>query len=129
MNKSKSVTAGFISVPSGAYYLGVAKAGTGAGTVTSTPSGISCGTNCAQIYASGLLIKLTAVASPGSTFTGWSGACGGTGYCWVKMTATRYVKATFATSTAFIDPHFVAQAGVIGDTQLAMDLVQFIWRE
>ncbi len=104
MSKSKSVTAGFISVPPGAYYLGVSKVGTGKGTVTSSPAGISCGTNCAQIYASGILVKLTAVASPGSTFTGWSGACGGTGYCWVRMTATRYVRATFTLSTAFVSP-------------------------
>ncbi len=129
MSKGKSVTAGFISVPPGAYYLGVTKAGTGKGTVTSTPAGISCGTSCAQIYASGIMIKMTAVASPGSTFTGWSGACGGTGYCWVKMTATRYVKATFTPLTAYINPSLVAQAGIFGDYQLAMDIVQFIWRE
>ena len=112
MSKSKSVTAGFISVPPGAFYLGVAKAGTGKGTVTSTPPGISCGTNCAQIYASGIVIKMTAVASPGSTFTGWSGACGGTGYCWVKMTATRYVKATFTLTTAFTNPPTEGYSGI-----------------
>ena len=111
MSSSKTVTASFISMPAGAFYLGVTKAGTGTGTVTSAPQGITCGTSCAQIYASGILLKLTAVPSPGSIFTGWSGACGGTGYCWVTMTATRYVKATFSLSTAYNGPSQVTQMG------------------
>ena len=35
------------------YTLSVNKAGTGGGTVTATPSGLSCGTTCSANYASG----------------------------------------------------------------------------
>jgi hypothetical protein len=40
-------------------------------------------------------VTLTATASAGSTFTGWSGACTGTGSCVVTMSAAKSVTATF----------------------------------
>ena len=63
--------------------LNVVKTGTGSGTVTSTPAGINCGATCSAPYAYNTVVKLTAAASAGSTFTGWSGACGGLGDCYV----------------------------------------------
>jgi len=57
----------------------------GSGTVTSAPAGIVCGASCSASYASGTVVTLTAAA--GSTFTGWSGACTGTGSCTVAMSA------------------------------------------
>jgi endoglucanase len=80
------------------YALTVTKAGTGGGTVASSPTGISCGTACSASYASGTAVTLTATAAAGSTFTGWSGACAGTGACSTTMTAARAVTATFDTS-------------------------------
>jgi len=56
----------------------VTKAGTGAGTVTSAPSGIACGNSCAVSSYVGASFTLTAAASAGSVFAGWSGACTGT---------------------------------------------------
>ncbi len=53
---------------------------TGRGTVTSSPAAISCGTTCggqSAGFLSGSLVTLTAVARPGDTFTGWTGACSG----------------------------------------------------
>ena len=48
----------------------------GNGTVTSSPSGISCGSDCTEAYTSGTLVTLTPTPASGSTFTGWSGtAC------------------------------------------------------
>ena len=41
--------------------LNVTKAGTGAGMVTSSPAGISCGSDCSEVYTSGALVTLTAV--------------------------------------------------------------------
>lgn len=81
-----------------ALTLTVAKAGAGSGTVTSSPSGIDCGSTCSASYSSGASVMLTAVAASGSTFAGWSGACSGTGACTLSMTAARSVTATFNTS-------------------------------
>ncbi|MCC6222019.1 MAG: hypothetical protein IT201_00835 [Thermoleophilia bacterium] len=82
-----------------AYLLSAARAGTGSGTVTSSPAGISCGADCAETYAEGTTVTLTAAAAAGSTFTGWSGACTGTGACTLAMTAARTVTATFDAPT------------------------------
>jgi hypothetical protein len=45
----------------------------GNGTVTSSPSGISCGSDCTEVYTGGSVVKLTAAPATGSTFANWSG--------------------------------------------------------
>lgn len=76
--------------------LRVSLTGTGSGSVTSSPGGISCGATCAAGIATGTTITLTATPATGSTFTGWSGACAGTGACVViKSAVTQTVTATF----------------------------------
>jgi hypothetical protein len=45
----------------------------GNGTVTSSPSGISCGSDCTGVYTGGSVVKLTAAPATGSTFANWSG--------------------------------------------------------
>ena len=75
------------------YQLTVSKSGSG--TVTSNPTGIDCGATCSKYYIAGTSVTLTASASTGYTFTGWSGACSGTGTCTVSMTAARSVTANF----------------------------------
>ena len=77
------------------YSLSVSKSGTGSGTVTSNPAGINCGTTCSAGYSGGTQITLTATASAGSTFAGWSGACSGTGGCTVTMDSAKSVSASF----------------------------------
>ena len=77
------------------YPLTVTKGGTGSGTVTSSPAGINCGTDCMENYNSGTMVTLTAAAASGSTFAGWSGACAGTGVCTVTMDGAKSVTATF----------------------------------
>jgi len=77
------------------YALTVSKSGTGSGTVTSSPTGISCGSTCGASYTSGQSVTLTATAASDSTFVSWSGACSGTGTCTVSMTADQSVTATF----------------------------------
>ena len=85
-----------VSAPS----LTVSKQGTGAGTVTSNPSGINCGATCSKSYIYGTSVTLTVTAATGSSFTGWSGAgCTGTGTCTVSMTQPRTVTATFSLPT------------------------------
>ncbi len=46
---------------------------TGSGTITSSPAGISCGSDCTQAYTSGTVVNLTAAPAAGFTFAGWSG--------------------------------------------------------
>ena len=75
--------------------LSVAKAGTGSGTISSSPAGINCGATCSAQFAGGTQVTLTATPVGNSKFVGWSGACSGTGTCSVTMTAARSVTATF----------------------------------
>jgi len=78
------------------YTLTVTESGTGSGTVTSSPSGIDCGSDCSESYIQGTSVILTATAASGSTFTGWSGGeCSGTGTCTVTMNTAMSVTATF----------------------------------
>jgi hypothetical protein len=74
----------------------VNKSGTGSGTVSSSPAGISCGATCSASFASGASVTLTATAAAGSTFAGWGGACSGTAACTVSMSAAQTVIATFS---------------------------------
>jgi hypothetical protein len=74
---------------------GVVRTGSGSGTVTSTPGGIDCGSTCTHSYDVGAPVTLTATPAAGSTFGGWSGACAGTGVCFLTMDKARSVVATF----------------------------------
>ncbi len=78
--------------------LTVAKSGTGTGTVDSSPNGITCGGTCSATYTSGTTVSLSATPTTGATFTGWSGACTGTGGCAVVLDANKSATATFALS-------------------------------
>src|SRR5438034_1130912 len=61
------------------FPLTIIRAGSGAGAVTSTPSGISCGASCSASFLSGTSVVLTANPDATSVFTGWSGGgCSGT---------------------------------------------------
>jgi hypothetical protein len=53
----------------------VSKAGTGSGTVTSSPAGINCGSTCSAGFAGGSSVTLTAAPAQGSAFAGWTGGC------------------------------------------------------
>jgi Divergent InlB B-repeat domain/PASTA domain/Domain of unknown function DUF11 len=87
--------------------LTVTRAGTGSGAVTSSPAGISCGAVCSIQFSHGATVTLSAAAASGSTFTGWSGACSGTGSCTVSMTADRSVTASFARVPKCVVPRVV----------------------
>ena len=79
------------------FTLTATKAGSGSGTVSSSPAGIACGADCSEPYLSGTTVTLTATPAADSTFTGWSGGgCSGTGPCTVIVTANTAVTATFA---------------------------------
>jgi hypothetical protein len=77
------------------YTLTVEKTGSGSGTVSSSPAGISCGATCVLTIDYYTSITLTAVPAADSIFTGWSGACAGTGTCTVLLESDQTVSANF----------------------------------
>jgi dienelactone hydrolase len=89
--------AAFWKTAATARKLEVTKAGSGTGTVSSSPAGIACGSTCSATFDDGQAVTLTATAGSGAVFAGWSGACSGTGSCPLSMTADRIVTATFNT--------------------------------
>ncbi|HET9484940.1 MAG TPA: choice-of-anchor Q domain-containing protein, partial [Xanthomonadales bacterium] len=81
--------------------LTVVRAGSAAGTVTSAPSAIFCGTTCSAAFATGQAVTLTAAPSAGHRFVGWSGGCTGSATsCNVTMNANVTVTATFADASS-----------------------------
>ncbi|MDJ0654482.1 MAG: hypothetical protein QNJ40_10035 [Xanthomonadales bacterium] len=63
----------------GEQNLLVSLAGNGTGRVTSVPAAIDCpDAACQAGFPENQSVTLTAAASPGSSFVGWSGDCGGT---------------------------------------------------
>ena len=70
----------------------------GNGTVTSSPSGVSCPSVCTMNYSSGTPVMLTATPAGGSIFNGWGGACTGNGSCLVTMNSLESVTAMFSAS-------------------------------
>ncbi len=90
------------------WTLTVTKAGNGAGSVTSAPAGIDCGATCALPLNDNQVYTLTATPATGSTFTGWSGDCAGTGVCALTTDRTHAVTATFTLNTF---PLTVSKAG------------------
>ncbi|TAJ18472.1 MAG: YncE family protein, partial [Dehalococcoidia bacterium] len=107
-NAANNQAAVTTTISSLTYALTVARQGTGLGTVTSTPAGIDCGSSCTATFDSGAVVTLTATPDATSTFTGWSGACTGTGSCVVTMDAAKSVTATF---TKRVYPLTVARVG------------------
>jgi arabinogalactan endo-1,4-beta-galactosidase len=81
--------------PPETFTLTVTESGTGGGTVTSTPAGITCPATCSATYPSGTAVTLAQAANAGSTFATWSGACSGSGGCSVTLSAAKSVTATF----------------------------------
>lgn len=71
------------------------RAGTGSGSVASSPAGISCGSDCTESYDFGTFVTLIAIPDSGAVFAGWSGHCSGTGNCPLEINAAKSVTATF----------------------------------
>ncbi len=83
------------------YTLTVSTTGDGFGRVTSSPSGVSCGSTCSAAFAEGTMVTLTATPQAGSIFTGWTaGGCTGTGGCVVPMLADNSITASFGQDTS-----------------------------
>ena len=63
------------TTPPAFFLLSVSLAGDGAGSVTSSPTGISCPADCNKNFEPGTVVQLTALADPNSSFSHWTGAC------------------------------------------------------
>ncbi len=83
--------------------LTAATDGSGAGTVTSDVGGIDCGSACTASVEHGTTVTLTATPASSSSFTGWTGACTGTGPCVVTMSQARSGAATFTLKAYDLD--------------------------
>ena len=102
MSEARAVTATFALIRRS---LTLTMTGEGTGTVTSSPAGIECALAgqaskiCTGTFDHGTVVSLTASPGAGMTFTGWAGACTGTGPCTVTMDAARAVTARIVPPT------------------------------
>lgn len=96
MTRSRSVFVTFAPNPT----IRVIKTPTAGGTVTSSPSGLVCGSLCTAGFSPGTSVTLSVRPMPGYRFDRWSGACSGsTSTCSIPMsTASRVVGAIFRRS-------------------------------
>jgi GH25 family lysozyme M1 (1,4-beta-N-acetylmuramidase) len=98
------------------YPVQVERQGSGAGTVTSSPARLDCGTTCSAAFAAGSTVTFTAAADSASTFIGWSGACSGSGpVCSFPVSAPTDVVATF-TSVVSVEEDGVSTRSAWGRT-------------
>ena len=95
-----TVTAQFTAPPT--LTLGAGTGSEGGGTLTSSPSGLSCTLSwtsatgsCSTAYALGTNITVTQTPAGGSVFLNWAGACTGGGSCQVTMSQVRAVQALY----------------------------------
>jgi hypothetical protein len=83
---------------------------TSGGTVTSTPAGITCGTDCFERYFSGTVVTLTATPDPLWNFAGWTGNDCLDGV--VTVTAAMTCRATFIPEQVDVAVDFGPQYGL-----------------
>ncbi|MDP5137334.1 DUF1566 domain-containing protein [Rheinheimera baltica] len=89
--------------PSAVFSLTVQKQGSGSGTISSSPAGISCGATCSAEFVQGAVVILTATAQSGSNFVSWSGCSSvSANQCTVSMSQARTVVAVFQPQQALI---------------------------
>lgn len=92
------------------FALTVASAGNGSGRVTSSPSGIDCGSSCTAMFAAASSATLTAAPAAGSLFAGWSGDCSG-----ADPTATVTMSAARSCTARFVLQVFALTVASAGD--------------
>jgi len=101
LSASQQVTATFDTSP----VLTVSLAGTGMGTISSNPSGISCAPTCSANFNAGTQVTLTATSAARSYFVGWTdGGCSGNSpTCELTMNTSQRVTATFNVSLTLLN--------------------------
>jgi len=90
------------------FALTIQKQGSGDGLVTSNPSGVSCGSDCDEMFVDGTIVTLDADPVAGSTFVRWL-SCPSVNQqdqCVVEMTTDRTVRAEFSLDAPLEDMMF-----------------------
>lgn len=82
--------------------VAVTFAGTGGGTVSSTPPRMACNTACSATFDYGSGVSLHAEQDQYSLFSFWSEGCNGTLDCLLAMDGDKSITATFARDTAHV---------------------------
>lgn len=80
--------------------LTVSITGTGAGNVTSTPSGISCPAICSFTFPPNTAVTLSETPDSNDAFLSWAGACTGSANCRVTLDASMSITANFSSENA-----------------------------
>ena len=108
------------SLPSCRSTLTVSTSGAGTGTVTSTPAGINCPSQCSSTFVSGSSVTLTAAPASGAGFGGWTGACSSTSAsCTFTITGNQTVGASF------LPPDFTVTPSPLSKTVSAGGVASF----
>jgi len=90
------ITASCTVIPECTFPLSVSVAGSGGGTVSSTPAGITCpSVACSSNFKSGDTVILNVFPDMNSVFGGWSGECSGNTDCSVLIDTTKSFNAAF----------------------------------
>ena len=100
------------------YTLSVTKYGSGSGTVSSNPSGISCGSDCSESYPANTSVTLMAAPASGSTFGGWGGDCsfcGTNSTCQITMDSNKVCAASFNSGSELVLWHTAGIGDFNGD--------------
>lgn len=113
--------AGVCTEPGQTFKLTVMVGGSGAGTVTSTPAGLTCSTGtCTAIFAAGTQVSLASSVTTGA-FVGWGKSCSGRDQCMVTMDADREVDALFGIPGEALWVSQLGSSGVDTGFGLAVD--------
>jgi hypothetical protein len=97
MSSEESVIAIFAPPSYGQEALTLSIAGSGVGTVSISPTGITCVHLCSTTFTQGTVVTLTPMPAAGMTFAGWSGGdCSGTSACKFTIDSAQNLTATFA---------------------------------
>ncbi|OQW91437.1 MAG: hypothetical protein BWK78_04635, partial [Thiotrichaceae bacterium IS1] len=111
MSQAQNVTANFNVIPQ--VQLSVTKTN---GTISSTPTGINCGTDCNESYSSSSTVSLNATPSTDNVFKGWTGSCSGSnGTVRVTMDAAKSCVAIFEASVTQPPAVYERFAGTVVD--------------
>ena len=100
MSGNRSVTASFVSTPPPPEEYTLTVNINGSGSVSGSVSCSNATSPCSQNFTDGSLVDLYANPASGYDFTGWSGACSGTGSCELIMDGNKTVTANFSQTPA-----------------------------
>ncbi|HIF14916.1 MAG TPA: hypothetical protein EYQ86_06220 [Bacteroidetes bacterium] len=87
--------------PTGYESLQTSISGEGTVSIESSMGINKCLDECTNNYENGETLSLTQSAQPGYSFSGWSGACSGTGVCNINMSQVQHVEAHFNKTSTY----------------------------